>query len=587
MRSRSAAGAGLLRRFLHNEHLSLSVLAAGIGAVAGFGTLAFRAAIGAIQATGFGFSSELVITGTRGLPWWQILAVPTIGGLIVGLLLRYLVPGGRAHGVSHIVEAVSLHGGRMPLREGLASAVAAAASIGAGASTGREGPVVHLGATMAAWVSQKLKLGPGFVRTLLGCGAAAAVAASFNAPIAGVLFALEVIIGHHGLKAFAPIVIASVTGTVIGRIQFGNAPAFVVPENVLISLWEFPAFALLGVVSGIVAIIFMRAILLADKVAERSHIPGWAQPACAGLFVGAIAIGLPHVLGVGYEGTDAALRAEFAFGLLLVLIVAKIAATAISIGFGFAGGVFSPALFIGALVGGAFGIAAGTAFPLYYSGTPAYALIGTGAVAGAVLGAPMSTILIIFELTGDYTMTVAVMIATVVASIITHQFFGRSFFHMQLKQRGLDLAAAEDRDLLRNIPITDVMRSDFTAISADCPMHELARRVGSAPYGAVMVTTAPDGLCGVLTYADIHRPRDGDAEITSAGDLTPSDPFVVLASDRLDVAWDRMRRAELEQVPVVDDHETKTVLGLLREHDIVLAHNRAILRARAEEHGYD
>ncbi|MHA1570316.1 MAG: chloride channel protein, partial [Alphaproteobacteria bacterium] len=448
MRTQSAAGAGLLlRRFLRNEHFNLSILAAVIGAAAGLGALAFRAVIGQVQSAGFGFSSELVITGVRGLPWWQILAVPTAGGLIVGLLLHYLVPGGRAHGVPNVIEAVSLHGGRMSLRHGLVSAAAAAASIGVGASTGREGPVVHLGATLAAWLSEKLKLGPGFARTLLGCGAAAAVAASFNAPIAGVLFALEVIIGHHALKAFAPIVIASVTGTVIGRIRFGNAPAFVVPENVLLSLWEFPAFVLLGIACAIAAIVFMRSILWAEKLADASPIPPWARPACAGLFVGGIALVLPHVMGVGYEATDAALRAEFTLSLLLVLIVAKIAATAISLGFGFAGGVFSPSLYIGALIGGAFGIIAGTIFPDLYSGTPAYALIGTGAVAGAVLGAPMSTILIIFELTGDYTTTIAVMIATVVASVITHQFFGRSFFHVQLKQRGLDLAEAEQRDL--------------------------------------------------------------------------------------------------------------------------------------------
>ncbi len=590
--TRSAAGAGLLlRRFLRNEHFSLSVLAAVIGAAAGLGALAFRATIGLVQTVGFGFSSELVITGIRDLPWWQILAVPTVGGLIIGLLLHYLIPDGRYHGVANVIEAVSMNQGRMSLRQGLVSSFAAAASIGVGASTGREGPVVHLGATLAAWSSEKLRLGPDTARTLLGCGAAAAVAASFNAPIAGVLFALEVIIGHHAMKAFAPIVIASVTGTIIGRTQFGAAPAFVVPENVLLSLWEFPAFVLLGIACAITAILFMRSILWAEKLANASPIPPWARSACAGLFVGGIALVLPHVMGVGYEATDIALRAEFALSLILVLIVAKIAATAVCLGFGFAGGVFSPSLYIGALVGGAFGTIAGGIFPDLYSGTTAYALIGTGAVAGAVLGAPLSTILIIFELTGDYTTTVAVMIATVVASVITHQFFGRSFFHVQLKQRGLDLAAAEHRDLLHNMRVSHVMRSDVVTVAPDCPLPQLIQKLCDAPYGAVIVTQASSCLCGILTFADIHRPRDDGKKAPCAGDLIGADstanPPVVLASEFLDLVQDKMARAEVEYLAVVSDYESMNVLGFVRARDIVQADNAALHRARAQEHGYD
>ena len=248
-----------------------------------------------------------------------------------------------------------------------------------------------------------MRLAPSQGRTLLGCGVAAAVAASFNAPIAGVFFALEVVLGHYALRAFAPIVMASVVGTLVTRAHYGNFPAFIIPEYAIVSFWEFPAFILLGAVCALAAIIFTRSVFFVeDRMVKHVPLPRWSHPVVGGLLVGVIAIQFPHVLGVGYEATDAALREQLSLSLMLALIVFKTAATAISLGSGFGGGVFTPSLFIGAMTGSAFGIVASMAFPELAASHGLYAIVGMGAVAGAVLGAPISTFLIVFELVADY-----------------------------------------------------------------------------------------------------------------------------------------------------------------------------------------
>ncbi|MDX1711915.1 MAG: chloride channel protein, partial [Rhodovibrionaceae bacterium] len=398
----------LLRKLGNNDQMLLAALAVVLGAAAGGLSIGFRYAIDIIQFGAFGFFGEQVVSNLRDVGSWRIVLAPTLGGLLIGLLVYKFMPKGRPQGVADVIEASALKAGRMSIRDGLKAAGISAASIGVGASVGREGPVVHLGASVGAWLAQRLHLGRRLSRTLLGCGVAAAVAASFNAPIAGVFFSLEVVVGHYALSAFAPIVIASVTGTIISRMHYGNFPAFILPEHYdITSFLEFPAFALLGVVSAVAAIAFMRAVFFAEELFSGLYIARWLRAAGAGLFVGVIALAFPHLIGVGYEATDMAIGESLDLWMLIALIGLKIAATAACIGSGFGGGVFSPSLFIGAMLGGAFGIVATSAFPELSSGHGAYTLIGMGAVAGAVLGAPISTILMIFELTGDYALTIA------------------------------------------------------------------------------------------------------------------------------------------------------------------------------------
>lgn len=572
------------RRIVRNEHLTLGVLALVVGVAAAYGALVFRIGVGKIQEVSFGFSLDEIILEAGSLPWWQVVAVPAIGGLIVGLILQFHGRG-RAHTISHVIEASALKGGRMSLKDGIVSTVVHILSLGFGASTGREGPVVHLGATLGAWFSERLGLDRSQSRTLLACGVAAATGSLFNAPVAGAVFAIELIVRNLSLKAGAPIFIAAVTGTAIGRFYFGDAPAFTVPAQELISLWEFPAFALLGVVCGAVAIIYMQTIFVVESTVEKTKLPIWFQPVCGGLLIGAIGVFLPQILGVGYLATDAALRAEFGLQLLLFLIVAKIAAVAISVGFGFGGGVFSPSLFLGAMVGGAFGIMAGDIFPELFSGVAAYALIGTAAMAGAVVGAPLTAIFIIFELTGSSSLTVAVMVSTVAASVVTHQLYARSYFHRQLASWGINITGGHDQALLRNLTVGRVMRRQYATIEPAGDVQLVNARLRDSPDGEVYVVDGNGAVDAVIGYADVDialANRDEGAPLDAAAIAQPL-VDVLVPADTLEVAEDKIAAAGRTALPVVRDRESMELCGVIGELDIARAYNRALLQARAEE----
>ncbi len=575
-----------LRRVTRNDQVILSVLAVTIGIAAGVAAIGFRYVIDLVQRLGFGFGGERIATLAAGLPQWRILLVPAAGGLLIGLFVHFFMPGRRPRGVADAIEANAMHGGRMSLATGLKAALVSAVSIGAGASVGREGPMVHLGASLGAWASRRLQLGRTASRTLLGCGVAAAVAASFNAPIAGTFFALEVVVGHYALTAFAPIVIAAVIGTMVSRMHYGDFPAFILPKGAgIASFWEFPAFALLGVVCAVIAIIFMRTVMWTEDTMGKTPVPRWAQPALGGLAIGAIAILFPHVLGVGYEATDAALSERYTLGLLFALIALKIAATAISLGCGFGGGLFSPSLFIGAMVGGAYGMLATSAFPHLSSGHGAYAIVGMGAVAGAVLGAPISTILMVFELTNDYTITIAVMIATSIASLITKQTCGHSFFTWQLARRGVAVEGGRDIGLLRTIKARDFMTENFETVNPAAPIATVRERLRHAPSGGLFMVDAEGRLSGVITFSDMEDSAldtSFDATLV-AGDVARKHPAVLAAEDDLECAVLAYGASGEVILPVVEDRETLRLIGVALQHEVMLAYQRALDQAHTIE----
>jgi len=576
-----------LDRVTRHEQVILSVLAVIIGAIGGGSAIAFREALAGIQFVFYGFSEERVATLAGALPWWHILAATTLGGLAVGLFVAFVMPGRRPLGVADVMEACALRGGRMGLSAGIGAAFVSALSLGVGASAGREGPVVHLGASLSAFVAARLRLGRALTQTLLGCGVAAAVAASFNAPIAGAFFALEVVVGHYAMSAFAAIVISSVTGTIVSRIWFGDFPAFTIPEHSIASFLEFPAFALLGLVSAATAVIFMFSVDVASRVVEKTPAPAWLRPACGGLAVGLIALAFPQILGVGYEATDTAIRGQFGLWMLCALLVAKTAATAISLGSGFGGGVFSPSLYLGAVLGGVFGIFATQMFPHLSSGPAAYTIVGMGAVAGSVLGAPISTILMVFELTGDYELTIGVMIATVIASLITRHAFGFSFFTFQLDRRGLNLRKGRELGLLQAVRVCDVMRDDYRTVPPDAAMADVRRGLQKAHYGALFVIDEEGRLHGSITLADLDDSAfDTELDmLLNAEDVCRPRPPVLAEQDDLEAAMALMDTVQEEIVAVVDDENENRLTGYVRQRDVVRAYERALMRAREEEFG--
>lgn len=576
-----------LDRFTRHEQVVLSALATVIGGIGGGSAIAFREGLGAIQYLFYGFRSERVVTFVADVAWWHILAATTIGGLAVGLIVEFLMPGKRPLGVADVMEASALKGGRMGLTDGIRAALVSAVSLGAGASTGREGPVVHLGASVSAWVAKRLRLGRALSQTLLGCGVAAAVAASFNAPIAGAFFALEVVVGHYSMTAFTAIVISSVTGTIVSRIWFGDFPAFIIPEHHIASFLEFPAFAILGLVSAATAIIFMYSIDISARIAQKAPGPAWLRPVGGGLAVGFIALVFPQVLGVGYEATDMALRGQYALWTLFALLVAKTAATAISLGWGFGGGVFSPSLFLGAMLGGVFGLLATGLFPHLSSGHAAYTIVGMGAVAGSVLGAPISTILMVFELTGDYQLTIGVMIATVIASLITRQAFGFSFFTWQLDRRGLNLRKGREQGLLKAGRVGNVMHTDQVTVVPSASLAEIRKALLKCGYGDLFVVDGEGRLHGTVRLSDLADSAfDTELDaLLNAEDVCRNHPPQLAETDDLEAAMALMDSVQESIVAVIDNYDDQRLTGYVRQRDVVRAYDRALIQARAEEYG--
>ena len=458
----AAAWARMVERGPDKVQFWFIALVIGIGA--GFAALGFRLGIEKLQAMLYRTSDIAHLHSHAGtLPWYWVLLLPMFGGLAVGVILNWFTPDGRVRAVADVIEAAALRDGRVERRAGLGSALASLITLSTGGSTGREGPVVHLAAVISAWVSRRIGADGITGRDLLGCAVAGAVSASFNAPIAGALFALEVVLRHFAVHAFAPIAIASVAGTVINRIEFGGVTEFALPAQGGVAFYvELPAFLVLGLLSGVVAVVLMRAIFLADEFGDRlqaaARLPRVLRPALAGLLLGVLAIGFPHIIGVGYETTSAALTGSLLLHEAIVFAVLKVVAVAITMAGRMGGGVFSPSLMLGALTGLAFGIVATAILPDVSGTTTLYALAGMGAVAAAVLGAPISTTLIVFELTGDWQTGLAVMAAVSLSSALASRLVERSFFLTQLENRGVHLAAGPQAYLLSTVRVASEMR---------------------------------------------------------------------------------------------------------------------------------
>jgi len=534
------------RRLTSPEQPVVWLLALLVGILSGYAALGFYSAVAATQRLLYGATEASIESGAAQLDWYVVLIVPIIGGFIVGVILAVFSRSGRAASVAEVIESSRVRNCELSLRSGLISFVVSVVSLGFGASSGREGPVVHAGATIASQVSHWLKCSPLRARTLLGCAAAAAVSSSFNAPIAGALFAMEVVLGYYAVKAFAPVVIASVAGAMISREHIGDFPAFSIPVHTLETFWELPAFALLGVVCAITATLLMACIIVADTLTdnlkEKWNYPLWIEPVVGGAMLGVIAIGVPQTIGVGYETTTRVLNEQYGFWFILVVIAAKLAAVAITLATRFGGGVFSPSLMLGALTGGAFGIVATALVPDWSISYGLYALAGMGAVAAAVLGAPISTSLIVFELTGDYQSAVAVMVTVSVASVMTQQVIERSYFHWRLGNRGLHLGDGPQRYLLDTMKV-----------------------------GNHMTPRGSEGSPSEMQSWDLIE----------QGVLLMSDDTLAKALPMF------VEGNRLESIPVVKQTEGggNTLIGALFHVDALRAYNRALVEAHEEEHG--
>jgi CIC family chloride channel protein len=445
---------------------ALWVLGTLVGVIAGYATLGLRMGISAVERAAFGVTEIHLASAASHLPAWRLILIPLITGAVIAGMLWLgrrlgLVAELRGRAVADVIEARAVNAGRIDLRSALYSAVMSAISLGGGGSAGREGPAVHLGASLAAFIGARLSMPPRGSRILLACGAAAAVSASFNAPVAGALFAFEVVLGHYALRSMAPVAASSIVGALIVREHFGQDPVFGLPEMAAASVWDFPAAALLGVAAAGVAILFNRGTLVLPvrlgQWCERTGFPVWLLPLPGGLLIGLLALFAPEILGVGYEATSNALRSSYTLNQLVLFLVLKTVATIVTLGFRFAGGVFSPSLYLGAMLGSAFGMVLALLLGEQTAGPGFFAVIGMGAVSGAVLGAPLSTTLIVFELTTSYEASVAVLLAVSLATVLTQSALGGSLFQLQVQRKGYDVSGGASRLVLQTIRVRDVL----------------------------------------------------------------------------------------------------------------------------------
>lgn len=576
-----------LRASLLSDHLILSVLAVVIGVVVGGCAVAFLGVIDWVQVLGYGVSGDYIVASLRQLSWPYRLGVPTIGGLLVGLLLYFGMRNGKPKGPADVIAAAEGHGAGVSLRDGTVNFFASALSIGVGASVGREGPAVHMGAVLATVWGRLLGASHNSSRIFMACGVAAAVSASFNAPIAGALFAQEVILSHYALKAFAPVVVASVSATLMMRYFMGNVTAFGLGDFALNHYGEMPFFAVLGIVCGIGAVVFVSSTVWLQKQGHHRLLPPWLRPALAGAVVGAIGLLYPEVIGLGYEATDNALQGRYEVSLLIGLLCFKALATVVSLGGGFAGGVFSPSLVLGALIGGVFGFGVMALVPLWATATGAYALVGMAAFAAAVLGAPISTSLIIFELTGDYGISIAVMVACVLSSATMARLGGRSFFLAQLKTRGLDVEKDYDRLVLKRLTVAQVPYDSGAYVPVDAPYAEVIARLNRAPSGVVFVITHDRRLYGTVRWEDLPDDETlGEiTDIVIAADLATPYPPTVIYGDTLEVVQAVFETSGWRQVAVVSDKEEQAYLGAMDERDMMALYAKALVQQRRAEQG--
>jgi len=559
-----------------------------VGVVVGLATLGLIAMIAVVQRALYGQASEERFASIVGdSPIWLVLLAPAVGGLIVGGLI-HLTKGQRYHGIADVMEACAVRGARMDVRSGASAAVAAAVSLGAGAPVGREGPAVHIGASICAWLAEKLGFSQSDSLTLLGCGAAAAVTASFNAPIAGVLFALEVIVGYYTIRVFAPIVVASAGSVMVRHTVLGDSTVFTLPVFSLNSLWELPLFAVLGIVSALFVLALIYAVGHIQTFWQRSRAPLWVRPAFAGLLLGAIATVFPHVLGSGFQAVDLSLNESLLPGFLALLLAWRFVGTSVALGSGFAGGVFTPAIVFGALLGALLWIGFAAVMPGLVSAHSVYAIVGMGALGSAMLGAPISTVLIVFELTGNYEVTIAVMLAAAMASAVMQLSPHTSFFRWQLARRGVNITSGRDQSLLRTETIEGVVKQECSFIASGDKIIDVERLLSRDRHRIAVLLDDDGNLLGsgnlrMFVAASIDHGFDAPA-----ADVLHSPATAIAEHTNLVVALQQMADADMDYMPVVtatDGEEAPVFRGIVVRAGLLKAYYDVIRAARAEEFG--
>ncbi len=571
---------GMFGRLRRAEHIFMVLTAIAIGILGAFGAILFRYLI-KITHHAFFQTDIYSLDWVSGLSWWQKLGIPVLGGLIVGPIVHFVAREVKGSGIPEVMESVAIHGGSIRPRVVIAKALAAAITIGSGGSAGREGPIVHIGSAIGSAFGQFLAVSARRLRTFVACGAAAGIAATFNAPIAGALFAVEIILGDFAVPAFSPIVISSVVATVISRHYIGDFPAFRVPAYNIVSSYEFIPYTILGILAGLIAVLFIHSVYKSQDVFEKLNIPGYLKPAAGGLVVGIIALGFPQVYGVGYESINDALWGRDVRLLLGALIFLKIAATSATLGSGGSGGIFAPSLFIGAMLGSLIGKEVHLMYPAITADAGAYALVGMGALVAGTTHAPITAILIIFELTNDYHIIPPLMVSCIISVLIATYLKKESIYTMKLVRRGINIFEGRDINILRGLTVKDVLKKDIEIVPENDTFNELIRCMMRSMHQEYFVTNKNGELVGTISILELKEFLKDEsylAELVIASDIAHPPPTNLYPDDNLDLVMHSFGRYNVDELPVIESRDSKKLIGSVQRKDIIDAYNREIFK---------
>ncbi|MCJ7554468.1 MAG: chloride channel protein, partial [Ignavibacteriaceae bacterium] len=572
--------AALFEKMQMTEHTFMIIVAIIIGISAGFAAIGIRAMIKFFSQLSFP-GSLTVLENITASPWYLIILVPVIGGLIVGPLIYFFAPEAKGHGVPEVMQAILLRGGMIRARVAIIKAVASAITIGTGGSVGREGPIIQIGSSLGSTIGQFFRVPSKRLKTLVGCGAAAGIAAAFNAPVAGALFAVEIILMDFAVAQFSPIVIASVMATVVSHTFEGNFAAFIVPKYQLASPYEIGFYFILGALSGVVSFLFIKILYFSENFFDNKFkFPEYLKPAVGGIAIGLMALLFPQIMGVGYDSINNALHGDMIWYLAFGLIFLKIIATSLTLGSGGSGGIFAPSLYMGAMLGFFFGYLVHTLFP-YITATPgAYALVAMGGLVAGTTRAPITAIIIVFELTNDYRIILPVMVTSIISTIISTKLSRESIYTLKLLLRNISIKEGTELNIMESIFVKNVFTRDYDFINISDNFSQVVNKVirGRGPEFPVVSNGFVMGVISMYNIKDHLYERDSLKNLLIAADIANINFKAAVVTENCQSVLEKMKRYNLEGLPVIEDENSPKILGMVWQRDIQDAYQKEIER---------
>ena len=552
-----------------------------IGVLAGFSAIGIRFLIKEISALSFQGEGN-ILENILNTSWYWILIIPAIGGIIVGPIIYFLAPEAKGHGVPEVMQALLLKGGNIRTRVAFIKTIASSISIGTGGSVGREGPIIQIGSSLGSMIGQFLRVPSKRLKTLVGCGAAAGIAAAFNAPIAGALFAVEIILMDFAIAQFSPIVIASVMATVVSHTFTGKFAAFEVPKYQLVSPQEIGLYFILGALAGVVSYLFIKLLYWCEDLFDnKMKLPEYVNPAIGGLIVGIVALGFPQVMGVGYDTINVALYGKMVWYVAVALIFAKILATSVTLGSGGSGGIFAPSLFMGAMLGYFFGYAVHSLFPTVTATPGAYALVAMGGLVAGTTRAPITAIIIVFELTNDYSIILPLMVTCIISLILSSRLTRESIYTLKLLLRNIGIKEGMEVNVMESLFVKDLVKTDVEAIADSENFNQVVNKIlkGKSPeFPVVDRNNNVKGIVSIYDIKDHFFEKEELKNLLVAADIANTNFETLPVESNCQVALDKMSRYDLEGLPVVSEEDGNRFLGYLWRKDIQDAYQKEIER---------